>query len=125
MIMARNMYANNIVDEQIQSELYNALFRTIRCFIPNKRLILFRTKHIILSKSLFGGALMAGIMTVKEAAKRWDVSERRIGFLCQEGRIPGAHKEGRRWLIPDDAEKPVDQRRKNQRPVAIVKAGAG
>ena len=67
---------------------------------------------------------MAGIMTVKEAAKRWDVSERRIGILCQEGRIPGAYKEGRRWLIPDDAEKPVDQRRKNQRPVAIVKAGA-
>ncbi|MBR4040292.1 MAG: hypothetical protein IKJ11_09380, partial [Clostridia bacterium] len=71
--MARNMYANNIVDEQIRSELYNSLFRTMQYFIPNKRLILFRTKHIILSKSLFGGALMAGIMTVKEAAKRWDV----------------------------------------------------
>ena len=68
---------------------------------------------------------MAGVMTVKEAAKRWDVSERRIGILCQEGRIPGAYKEGRRWLIPDDAEKPVDQRRKNQRPVAAIKAGAG
>ena len=111
MIMARNMYANHITDEQIQSEPYNLLFRIMRGFIPNKRLILFRTKHIILSKSLFGGALMAGIMTVKEAAKRWDVSERRIGILCQEGRIPGAYKEGRRWFIPDDAEKPVDQRR--------------
>ena len=47
---------------------------------------------------------MARMMTVKEAAKRWEVSERRIGILCQEGRIPGAYKEGRRWLIPVDAE---------------------
>ena len=69
MTMVRNMSANNIIDEQIQSELYNLVFRIMQCFIPNKRLILFRTKHIILSKSLFGGAFMAGIMTVKEAAK--------------------------------------------------------
>ena len=41
MIMVRHIYENNIIDEQIQSELYNLLFRTMQYFIPNKRLILF------------------------------------------------------------------------------------
>lgn len=49
-------------------------------------------------------------MTVKEAATLWDVSERRVTELCREGRIDGAEKEGKSWLIPSDAEKPTDNR---------------
>ena len=48
-----------------------------------------------------------------EAAKKWSISERRVQKLCEVGRIPGAVKFSRVWLIPKDAEKPVDGRRKN------------
>lgn len=30
--------------------------------------------------------------------------------MCKNGRIKGAQKEGRRWTIPEEAEKPADQR---------------
>lgn len=49
-------------------------------------------------------------MTVQEAAKKWDLSDRRIIKLCQEGRIEGARKQGKRWDIPAEAVKPADQR---------------
>lgn len=47
---------------------------------------------------------------VKAAAKRWELTERRITTLCRDGRIPGAKKEAGLWLIPDIAEKPKDGR---------------
>ena len=50
-------------------------------------------------------------MDVKTAADRWELTERRITTLCRDGRIAGAKKEAGLWLIPDDAEKPVDGRR--------------
>ena len=49
-------------------------------------------------------------MTVKEAAAKWGISDRRIRVLCSEGKIPGAYQEGRGWKIPIDAEKPADGR---------------
>ena len=49
-------------------------------------------------------------MTVKEAAEKWGISDRRIRVLCSEDRIPGAFQEGRGWKIPADAEKPADGR---------------
>ena len=49
-------------------------------------------------------------MTVKEAASTWGLSERRIINLCNNSRIAGARKQDGRWIIPDDAIKPVDQR---------------
>ncbi len=53
-------------------------------------------------------------MTVKEAAAKWGISDRRIRVLCSEGKIPGAYQEGRGWKIPIDAEKPVDGRFKSK-----------
>lgn len=53
---------------------------------------------------------MAGMITVREAAERWNITERRVSTLCKEGKIIGAKKEGRRWLLPADTEKPTDQR---------------
>lgn len=47
-----------------------------------------------------------------EAAKKWSISERRVQKLCEVGRIPGAVKFSRVWLIPKDTEKPVDGRTK-------------
>ncbi|BEU88812.1 DNA-binding protein [Selenomonas sp. TAMA-11512] len=53
-------------------------------------------------------------ITVKQAAEKWGVSDRRIRVLCAEGKIPGAHQEGRGWRIPADAQKPSDARRKSR-----------
>ena len=53
-----------------------------------------------------------GIYVLPEAAKKWGISERRVQILCKEDRIPGVSKIGYMWLIPKDAEKPVDARRK-------------
>ena len=50
-------------------------------------------------------------ITAAEAARRWDVSERRVQRLCAEGRVPGAERFGRAWRIPAGAPKPADPRR--------------
>ena len=58
---------------------------------------------------------MGRYLSVREAAEKWSVSERRINQYCSEGRIPGAEKIGKAWVIPADADKPGDPRkRKNQ-----------
>lgn len=49
-------------------------------------------------------------MTTKEVVKKWNISERRIRQLLQDGRIEGAVKNGNSWNIPVDAIKPVDKR---------------
>ncbi len=51
-------------------------------------------------------------MTLKEASEKWNISPRMINYYCSGGRIPGAEKKGTVWLIPTDAEKPIDGRRK-------------
>ena len=53
------------------------------------------------------------IMTVKEAASKWGLSERRLQTMCNEGMIPGVTKFGISWAIPVDAQKPVDKRIKS------------
>ena len=49
-------------------------------------------------------------MNVKEAAERWNLSERRVRVLCSNGQIDGAFRRGKLWIIPDGAEKPADGR---------------
>lgn len=49
-------------------------------------------------------------MTTKDAVKKWNISERRIRQLLQDGRIEGAVKNGNSWNIPIDATKPADKR---------------
>lgn len=57
---------------------------------------------------------MEGWITTKEASGRWGISTRRINVLCKEGRIPGAYKDDGMWIIPSDAQKPVDKRMKEK-----------
>lgn len=52
-------------------------------------------------------------MTIQEAAKKWNLSERRVQAICVEGKIPGAIKFGRSWAIPKDTDKPKDARIKS------------
>jgi excisionase family DNA binding protein len=51
-------------------------------------------------------------ITTREAAEKWGISDRRILQYCNDGRIEGAAKMGNTWLIPKDAKKPKDGRRK-------------
>ena len=51
-------------------------------------------------------------MTVKQAAEKWGISDRRVRILCSEGKIPGVTREGRSWRIPAEAKKPEDGRYK-------------
>ena len=46
----------------------------------------------------------------KQIAEEWGLSKITINDLCNKGKIPGAVKEGRKWLIPDGAVRPVDGR---------------
>lgn len=54
-------------------------------------------------------------LTVKEAGEKWGVTARVVNYYCSAGRIAGAIKKGNLWLIPADAEKPLDERYRNNR----------
>ena len=49
-------------------------------------------------------------ISAKEAAEKWNISQRRVAVLCAEKRIEGAMMVGNVWIIPSEAEKPVDKR---------------
>ena len=52
-------------------------------------------------------------ISISQMAEKWGISTRRIRTLCSEGRIVGAYKIGSYWSIPEDAEKPKDERVKS------------
>ena len=54
-------------------------------------------------------------LSAKEAADKWGISDRRVQILCNQDRIPGVIRIGNIWGIPDDAEKPKDERVKSGR----------
>ena len=49
-------------------------------------------------------------LSIKQTSEKWGISTRRIQILCAEERIPGAVKIGSYWAIPQNAEKPKDER---------------
>lgn len=50
-------------------------------------------------------------ISTKQAAEQWNISDRRVRVLCQQGKIPGVRQHGRSYLIPPGATKPADGRR--------------
>lgn len=52
-------------------------------------------------------------LTTVEMSEKWGISARRISLLCTQGRIEGTIKKGKTWLLPEDAVKPEDKRKKN------------
>ena len=52
---------------------------------------------------------------IDEAAKKWGLSKRFVQLLCANGRIEGAARLGRAWMIPKNAQKPIDGRTKEAR----------
>ena len=59
-------------------------------------------------------------ITVKQAAEKWGISERRIRALCAQGKINGVYQEGRGWKIPADALKPADGRYKSKESILLI-----
>jgi len=51
-------------------------------------------------------------MTPLQAAKQWEITERQVQSLCAQGKVKGAIRVSRVWLIPIDTHKPVDGRTK-------------
>lgn len=49
-------------------------------------------------------------LKIDEIAKKWGVGVRRVQLLCADGKIEGAVRFGRDWMIPKDAQKPLDGR---------------
>ena len=74
---------------------------------------------------------MASYISAKEAAEKWNISQRRVAILCSEERIEGAMMVGNMWIIPSNAEKPIDKRttryekQKVQKPKPFVKWAGG
>lgn len=64
-------------------------------------------------------------ITVKEAASRWNLSERRIQMLCKEGRILGSKKQSGIWIIPSSASKPFDKLQISPLKVVSLFSGCG
>lgn len=53
-------------------------------------------------------------INVKQAAEKWNISDRRVRALCNNGQIEGAYRIGKIWYIPDGADKPQDGRIKSK-----------
>lgn len=53
---------------------------------------------------------MLNYLTVKEVGERWSISGRMVTVYCNNGKVKGAVKKGNPWLIPADAEEPLDGR---------------
>ncbi|KNY30171.1 DNA-binding protein [Pseudobacteroides cellulosolvens] len=53
---------------------------------------------------------MIDYLTVKETGLKWNISGRMVTIYCNNGKIGGAIKKANLWLIPVDAEKPLDGR---------------
>ena len=59
--------------------------------------------------------LIMEYLTTVEMSEKWNITSRRIGVFCAEGRVEGAIKKGKTWLIPSDAVKPADGRYKSNK----------
>ena len=55
-------------------------------------------------------------ITAQQAAEKWGLTVRRVQDLCRKEQIYGAVRWGRDWMIPGDAQRPADRRRKSTVP---------
>ena len=60
------------------------------------------------------------LLTVKEAGELWGITARMVTIYCETGRIPGAFKKGNLWLIPGNAVKPADHRKKPKTKMVLL-----
>ena len=51
-------------------------------------------------------------ISAKDVSGKWGVTQRRVEALCLNGQVDGAERVGNMWLIPKNANKPMDGRTK-------------
>lgn len=56
-------------------------------------------------------------LSVAEAAKKWNISERSVRNYCAHGRVQGSFLSGKTWNIPENAEKPERSNKKKEHPI--------
>ena len=61
------------------------------------------------------------MITVREAAERWGLSQRQVQQCCAKGLVEGAVKQGGRWRLPDGAPCPAVSRADAPRPATGLK----
>lgn len=59
--------------------------------------------------------MIAGYMTVAEAAEKWEIDVRTVQLMCSQEKIEGVTKFGKCWAIPADTDRPDDKRVKSGR----------
>lgn len=70
---------------------------------------------------------MVSLISIAEFAEKHNRSAEMIKVFCRNGRIPGAKKIGKTWMVPENAEYPVDvvnQRAPLRRPSTASAAAA-
>jgi hypothetical protein len=56
--------------------------------------------------------LESELMTTFDAAALWGITPRRVQVLCDKGKVNGAFRMGKTWIIPKSTLKPIDGRTK-------------
>lgn len=59
-------------------------------------------------------------LTSNEIAKLWNISERSVRDYCSKGRVVGAYLEGKTWMIPENATKPIRQIRHSNKNYGLL-----
>jgi len=60
------------------------------------------------------------MLSSKDVALLWNVSERSVRAYCSDGKIAGAVLEGKTWRIPENAEKPLRKNQSNKTPLTLL-----
>ncbi len=58
---------------------------------------------------------------VSQAAEKWGLSARRIRILCSENKIEGVIRKGNLYMIPENAQKPADGRKRSSAQAVSLK----
>lgn len=58
-------------------------------------------------------------ISVVEAAKKWNISERSVRNYCAQGRVTGAFLTGKTWNIPQAATKPERSNKRSDEPKTL------
>lgn len=53
-----------------------------------------------------------GYITARQAAEKWNITQRSVQILFAQDRIEGVYKSGENWAIPNDAQKSEDNRKR-------------
>ncbi len=81
---------------------------TLAFILPQKQIVISDMSPF---KMFFANDLAyRNFISTEEYAKKHSVSVEIVKVYCRSGRIEGARKIGRAWIIPENAEYPTDKR---------------